>query len=255
MTTACPFCRQPEQLEVFDAWGHDFMLETCCEARRDLAVQDMQEDPAYARALLASGGLDGLRRVAFADEGFGAVLLDFGLRIRPCNFADAQAFVAEHHDHNGTLPMDRFRAAIWNGPTLLGVVMVGNPTTPSLMNQGLVEVRRLCLDRAVANELRWKACSALYDWSAAEAERRGWRRIITYTLASETGMSLRYTRPRWKREGEASRPGHSWVARGRGRVVGPTEAKVRWSRVLAPAVPRPIQQTFAFPRQARRRAA
>jgi hypothetical protein len=53
----------------------------------------------------------------------------------------------------------------------------------------------------------------LYKWAAAEAERRGWLKLITYTLSEESGMTLRYARriqvavcPARKRQNCASRP-------------------------------------------------
>ena len=27
----CMFCGQPEHVEIFEVWGHEWMFETCCE--------------------------------------------------------------------------------------------------------------------------------------------------------------------------------------------------------------------------------
>lgn len=259
MTPACWWCGQPEVTELAEAWGHEFQIETCCEARHQEVVEGMNDDPEWGAALLRRMGAEALlgyplRRVP-PDMGTGQILLDFELDVRPISRPLARAFVQRHHRHNRPLPIDRYRAGCWNGPTLVGVVVVGNPVSPALMNTGLVEVRRLCTDPGVPDTLRYKAASTLYAWAADTAERHGWRRIITYTLASESGLSLRYCKPRWRCEGPASREGASWAKRGPGRVVGPTEEKVLWSRALRPRVLRPIQMTFALPPQRRPRLA
>lgn len=230
---ACLFCGDPEYVALAEVWGHDFQIDACCESLLQQALRRMEGDPDYATALVRSlaeeaGVCPGMRRVA--DTGL-SLQIDHGLKIRPISRRDAMTFIARHHRHVGRLPGDRFRAAVWNGPTMLGVVVVGNPTARGYNGQGIVEVRRLCLDLAISDALRWKACSALYAWAAHEAERRGWRKIITYTLASESGMSLRYAR--WKREGETARGARSWANRP-GRVAGPAESKVRWSKALTP---------------------
>ncbi len=232
----CIFCGEPERVSVHEAWGHDFMLDCCCEARRDFAVQEMAEDPDYARQLLEASGVGPLRRVAFTDEGFGQVLLDFEPRIAPISRADANAFIGRWHRHNPPLPADLFRAGVWNGSTLLGVVMAGAPTARAYMPQfaarELCEVRRLCIRTDLPRELTWRAASALYGYAAEQAAARGYRKIITYTLASEAGMSLRYAR--WKPE--ATIRGKTWNTPSRPRQDrGPVEAKVRWFKKLSPA--------------------
>ena len=27
----CLFCDQPERVEIFEVWGHEWMFDTCCE--------------------------------------------------------------------------------------------------------------------------------------------------------------------------------------------------------------------------------
>lgn len=69
------------------------------------------------------------------------------------------------------------------------------------------------------------ACSMLYGacWRAARA--LGWRRLVTYTLPSEGGASLRAAG--WRLLGEAG--GGSWSCESRPRVDRhPTQTKLRW---------------------------
>lgn len=228
---ACPHCGASAHVELIEIWGHDFQIDACCEEHLDEVHRWMAADPLYAKQLLSSLVEDavpgqGVRRIVDTDI---SLRLDYDLRVVPVSRRDAMAFIARHHHHVGSLPGDRFRAAIWNGPTMLGVVVIGNPTARAYNHKGIVEVRRLCLNLGISELLRWKACSALYVWAAEESARRGWRKIITYTLASESGMSLRYAR--WTREGQTGGGSRSWANRA-GRQDAPREPKVRWSRDL-----------------------
>ncbi len=72
--------------------------------------------------------------------------------------------------------------------------MTGNPVARAFMGRGIVEMNRLCVRRDVPAALRWNAASLLYGRAAREAERRGAQRIITYTRADETGVSLHASR-------------------------------------------------------------
>ena len=104
------------------------MLETCCAAKHDEIVEGMVEDPVWSRALLRrleAEALTGheLRRVAESD---GGLVLDWQLDIQRVSFATARDFVARHHAHCAGPCAWRFGAAVWNGWTLLGVVIVGN---------------------------------------------------------------------------------------------------------------------------------
>ncbi len=69
------------------------------------------------------------------------------------------------------------------------------------------------------------ACSALYAaaWRAARA--LGWRNLITYTLSTESGTSLRAAG--WRVVGET--PGRSWNVPSRPRVdTHPLQTRLRW---------------------------
>ena len=63
-------------------------------------------------------------------------------------------------------------------------------------------------------------------WRAAKA--LGYKRIITYTLASEPGTSLRAAG--WKCEGKSG--GKRWTGKRSGRVPDwPEESKMRWAKM------------------------
>lgn len=72
----------------------------------------------------------------------------------------------------------------------------------------------------------------LYSAAAKEAKRRGFRKVITYTLEEESGHALRAAG--WT--AEARTRGGSWNRPGRARKdTAPTTPKIRWSRTLIPS--------------------
>jgi len=235
----CLFCGQPERIALHEVWGHDFMLDTCCPDLLEEVGRSMEEEPGFSDWLASHIELEGLtggqaRRLVTEEDGH--PIVDWHPQVKPISRKEAQDFIATWHRHNKPLPGDVFRAGVWNGPTLLGVVVVGIPTAqaymPAFKTKDLVEVRRVAIRTDLPRELTWKAASTLYRHAAEEAERRGFRRIITYTLKDqETGMSLRYAR--WKPEAETA--GGSWNRPSRPRAdSAPTSAKVRWTKQLRP---------------------
>ena len=126
----CMFCGEAEVVDLMEVWhGHEFMLDTCCEALHESILDDMRDDPKYSAQLLRRLGVEvvmgaQLRRVAACVEGY---RLDCKLEIRPIEQAGAKLFVREHHRHCKPPAGWRFGAGIWNAWTLIGVVMVGRP--------------------------------------------------------------------------------------------------------------------------------
>lgn len=224
----CVFCGEEELVELHDAWGREFMLATCCEGLHEAWMEYLNnpetEDQARAELAELVGEWVPCRQV-YADDG--QVLLDFGLELRPIQQKVAKAFIREHHRHNPPPAGDRFRFGAFNGGELVAVMMVGRPVARALDHTQVVEVNRLCVNHELHHALTWKACSALYTKAVREAGARGFAKVITYTLESERGMSLRYARFRK----EAITKGGSWNTPARPRKDrAPTCRKVRWAR-------------------------
>lgn len=106
------------------------------------------------------------------------------LRIVPVSFAIACGFVATWHRHHEPPIGHKYSLGVADGEMLVGVAMVGRPVARAYDDGLTLEVNRTATD-GTAN-----ANSMLYGsaWRAAKA--LGYRRLITYTQAGETGASL-----------------------------------------------------------------
>lgn len=146
------------------------------------------------------------------------------LVLAPATLTDALAFVRLHHRHHRAPQGGLFAVGVALEAEPLehvGVAIVGRPVARRLdADAYCVEVTRVAVLEGVRN-----ACSMLYGacWRAARA--LGYRRLITYTLASESGVSLRASGYR-----EVARTGgKSWSVPTRERIdKHPLGEKVRW---------------------------
>lgn len=228
----CEWCGEAVIEEILECWGHEFSFDTCCEARHEILVEEMNCCPKQAAERLRHLSFEEHtgHRIRAVDASTPGLMADYRLRIAPVAFRDAKAFVAAHHEHCRPPAGWRFGAACWNGPSLVGVVMVGRPVARMIDSSQVVEVNRLCLDRNLPDGLRHNASSMLYGHAAREAKRRRFVKIITYTLSSETGHSLKAAG--WTVDGETR--GGAWARPSRSRSANtPTEPKTRWARLLA----------------------
>ena len=107
------------------------------------------------------------------------------LKIRPISLAKANAFVEQNHRHNKSVTGQRFSVACYDGDRLCGVAICGNPVARKLDNGLTLEIRRVCTDGTR------NACSMLYGACCRIAKDMGFDKVITYTLESEGGASLR----------------------------------------------------------------
>ena len=142
------------------------------------------------------------------------------LTVVPCELAEANAFVKQHHRHHVPVVGHKFSIAVADDEgTVRGVAIVGRPTARRRQDGWTLEVTRLATD-GTSN-----ACSALYAaaWRAAKAQ--GYRRLGTYILDSEPGTSL--TAAGWHLV--HSTPGRSWDVPSRPRVdKHPLQGRVLW---------------------------
>jgi len=108
-----------------------------------------------------------------------------GLEIRPCKLRDANNYVAQHHRHNQPTNGHKFSVACYDGERLCGVAIAGQPVA-RLMDDGYtIEIRRVCTDGTR------NACSILYAACVRAAKALGYHKVITYTLQTEPGTSVK----------------------------------------------------------------
>lgn len=108
------------------------------------------------------------------------------IEISPVTFKEAKEFVNEHHRHNVAPQGQKFSIGVKEDGALIGVVTVGRPIARRNDDGVTAEITRCCVIEGHKN-----ANSLLYAaaWRAARA--MGYHRIITYTLPTESGASLR----------------------------------------------------------------
>jgi hypothetical protein len=108
------------------------------------------------------------------------------LRVVPVTFADACGFVAMHHRHHRPPVGHKFSIGVADGDDrLVGVATVGRPVARSYDDGLTLEVNRSATDgTGNVNSMLYGAA-----WRAAKA--LGYRKLITYTQAGESGASLR----------------------------------------------------------------
>lgn len=143
------------------------------------------------------------------------------LAIVPLRLREAAALVERWHRHHRPPQGGLFAVGVasLDEGRVVGAAIVGRPVARLLADGWTAEVTRVATD-GTAN-----ACSALYGaaWRAARA--MGYRRLVTYTLGTEPGTSLRAAG--WALIGEAG--GGSWGRAERPRVdMHPTQRKLRW---------------------------
>ena len=144
------------------------------------------------------------------------------MEIRPITYREAADFVNRHHRHHAAAQGCKFCLSVWDRDQIVGVAMCGRPVSRHLDDGLTCEISRVC-----TNGTR-NACSMLYGACCRVAQVMGYKLVITYTLKSEPGTSLRASG--FTRDGEAG--GTHWTGqRDRGQAI-PAELKTRWRKNL-----------------------
>ena len=143
---------------------------------------------------------------------------DVSLVLQPITYSEACDFIAKYHRHHLPPQGWKFGMAVNDGKAVVGVVTIGRPVSRHQDDGVTLEVTRCCTDGTR------NACSMLYGaaWRAVKA--MGYRRLITYTLASESGGSLKGSG--WRLIGE--RKSGTWNSPSRPRVPQPGQPKLLW---------------------------
>jgi hypothetical protein len=240
MSGRCDWCGETDYpVDLLEAWPDEraWMFDVCCEGRHEALVELLNEalelPPASRarvlaplRALFEGYGIP--FRSLFSD-GVGGMRWEEGADVVPVEWQTARAFVERHHRHAQAPRGWRSGFGARCGGQLVGVVTVGRPVARLIDSATTVEVNRLCVDPTLDPTLVWNVASQLYAAAAREARRRGYGRIITYTLETEQGTTLRAAG--WTPV--ARTRGGAWTRPSRARTdAAPTCRKVRWERAL-----------------------
>lgn len=141
------------------------------------------------------------------------------IELIPIDFKTAKEFINNHHRHHVSPIGWKVGVGIWDGIKLRGVLTLGRPVARKLDDGWTLEVNRCCTD-GVKN-----GCSMLYGAACRVAKALGYKRLITYTLKDETGVSL--LAAGWKSLYDT--PGRTWSCKSRPRInKHPIEQKTLW---------------------------
>ncbi len=139
--------------------------------------------------------------------------------IVPLTLEEANEFVRLHHRHHQPVPGHKFSLGVEHFDEIVGVAIVGRPVARMMDDGYTLEVNRTCTDGTK------NANSMLYGACRRATFALGYRRLVTYTLPSESGSSLRAAG--WRCMGEAG--GGKWSRQSRARIdTHPLQVKLRW---------------------------
>lgn len=148
------------------------------------------------------------------------------LKLRAVTFAEACAFIEAHHRHHPKPQGWKFGIGLEDPDNQLqGVITVGRPVARMLATKDptALEVTRCCVRPGTPN-----GASMLYGAAWRTAQKLGCKRLITYTLDTEPGTSLKAAG--WRCV--ATSPGGSWSRSRRSRTdKAPTQPKRRWEKL------------------------
>lgn len=146
------------------------------------------------------------------------------MEIRPITLKTANEFVRNYHRHNQSVVGCKFAVGVFSRDELVGVAIAGRPISRYLDDGVTIEINRVCTKRDR------NACSMLYGACCRVAKAMGYKLAITYTLESETGISLKASN--FVCRGKCG--GKKWTGKrsAGSKAVFPAEYKMRWEKVL-----------------------
>ena len=104
--------------------------------------------------------------------------------ITTIDFKMACSFVNKHHRHNKAPQGHKVSFGLFILGILRGVVIIGRPISRFLDDGYTLEITRCCTDGSR------NACSMLIGYACRYIKSKGFKKVITYVLQTETGSSL-----------------------------------------------------------------
>jgi len=144
--------------------------------------------------------------------------------LQPITLQEAKDFINKYHRHNIAPQGHKYSIALNDGDKVMGVITVGRPIARHNDDGLTLEVTRCCILEGYKD-----ANSMLYAAAWRVAKNLGYKRLITYTLISEPGTSLKAAG--WKVIGQTKARPKGWDTPSRPRVIPdkyPTGQKNLW---------------------------
>lgn len=145
------------------------------------------------------------------------------LHIVPLTLKQANELIAQWHRHHKPVVGHRFSLGVADmNDVLHGAAIVGRPVARAVPQYEIAEVTRLVTDGSK------NACSMLYAVCARVAKEMGFKKIQTYILEEESGISLKASG--WQFEADTAGGDWNHGARKGRRTDQPMVNKQRWSK-------------------------
>lgn len=238
----CPFCgahSEDDQWGIIDVYADNsagdqwLQWRPCCMGSQDWIERFGFEDwygISITRALEYLG-IPGVRETYIDGTGVIRFRLEGRAPGKGVKGWQTEVFreVDHHHLHHQAPVGWKFGVEVRNGLVRVGVAVVGRPVSRQIQSRepGTLEVTRVCTWGDP--RLRRNAASKLYGLCRQEAKKIGATKLITYTLETEDGASLRAA----NFTPVAKTQGGSWNCESRPRIdKAPTCPKVRWEAKL-----------------------
>lgn len=145
-------------------------------------------------------------------------------KIVPISLKESRAFQDEHHRHNVGAKGHKFSIGLEKDGQLVGCATCGRPVSRKQDDGKTLEITRVCIDGVQKN-----ANSMLYGACVRAGKAMGYTSIITYTLLTESGASLKAAG--FESEGVMRYNKNGWDMPSRPRQMAeryPAEPKIRW---------------------------
>ena len=151
------------------------------------------------------------------------------MKIKPYTLSAANEYVRKHHRHSKVVVGCKFCiAAVDEDDQVIGVAIVGRPVARRLDDGYVGEIVRTCTEGAKnVNSFLYGACARIW-------KEMGGTKIITYTLETESGISLKAAGYKHQATTQAFAPGKGWTTRKKREWQPKVHSlqKYRWERIL-----------------------
>lgn len=145
------------------------------------------------------------------------------LRSIPLTLAEANYFVSLWHRHHRKVTGHRLSIGAIKDSKIVGICIVGRPVARAVDQHMIAEITRVSTDGTR------NCCSFLYSVATRVCREMGFRELWTYTLHSESGISLRALKQLgWLCDGIVRKDGKGWNSRPERKTDQPTCPKNRW---------------------------